>query len=96
MDFTLKRFSIIDITHHAEIASATGKVTFQFVDPLPDARGLDQFVVVDVSIPAADNDTIEHLKHGLLLRAMQVLQSALRFGDAPPEPFRVPQGAKVN
>lgn len=77
MNHVLKHFSIVDITHHAEIESLTGKVKFQFGENARTSDDLGHYIVIDVVIAASKLDTLEAIQDSLLEKATAVMQSAL-------------------
>jgi hypothetical protein len=77
MGYALKHFSIVDITHHADIESLTGKVKFQFQDGSRTTQCLQHYIVIDVAIAVTRQATLETIEEGLLEKASSILQSAL-------------------
>ena len=77
MNHVLRHFSIVDITHHAEIESLTGKVKFQFGENSRASEGMEHYIVIDVVIAASKLDTLETIRDSLLEKATAVMQSAL-------------------
>jgi hypothetical protein len=77
MSYTLKHFSIVDVTHHAEIEGPTGKVKFTFEEGARSRDGLDHYLVVDVAISATLDDSLGSIEDDLLNKATAILQSAL-------------------
>jgi hypothetical protein len=90
MNHALRHFSIVDITHHAELASLTGKVKFQFSDTSRMSEGMEDYIVIDVVISVSKDDTLEAIKDSLIDKAALVLQSALTAISQPDDRLPVP------
>ena len=88
MNHALRHFSIVDITHHAELASLTGKVKFQFSDTSRMSEGMEDYIVIVISV--SKDDTLEAIKDSLIDKAALVLQSALTAISQPDDRLPVP------